>query len=224
MLAEQQHTTLGGFMRPSNLPALVSSSTRLHAVRGIGVLVAMACFAALFMPWAAHAAVRPVINDVPVFDAPIDGRGGMMNPYVSCTRYGVEPRARMVVTSHRTDKVRTFLWKGALPGMHHPRFAPGTYTVRTVAWCRGNRKVRSETVRIHEKTNRGTISRMEFNKVRRGMTRERVARIVGNNGRDPFSYSGRTTWTYDNMAYWAWSIITYRNGRVIEKYWDTDHD
>lgn len=176
------------------------------------------------VPGPAYAGVRPIIESAPVHDAPAGGRGGIMNAYVSCSRYMTEPRARMVITSARTGDARTFRWVGALPGMHFPRFAPGRYTVRTTAWCRGNRDVRTQTVRIREKTPRGTVSRSEFDRVRRGMTRSQVRAVIGNDGRDPFTYRGQTTRTYDMMAFWCWSIISYRDGRVVSKAWNTPHD
>jgi hypothetical protein len=26
------------------------------------------------------------------------------------------------------------------------------------------------------------------------------------------------------MPFWAWAMVTYRDGRVVEKNWDVDHD
>ena len=70
----------------------------------------------------------------------------------------------------------------------------------------------------------GTVSRAEWQRIKRGMTRAEVAAIVGSDGRDPFRYAGRVTVTYDLMAFWKWSLIEYRGGRVTAKYWNVGHD
>jgi hypothetical protein len=56
------------------------------------------------------------------------------------------------------------------------------------------------------------------------MTRAQVAEIVGSDGRDPFRYAGKVSITYDLMAFWQWSIIEYRGGRVVAKHWNVGHD
>ncbi len=56
------------------------------------------------------------------------------------------------------------------------------------------------------------------------MTYEEVTALVGMPGRDPSTYRDTTSITYDNMAFWAWSIIEYRNDRVRAKYWKVGHD
>lgn len=172
----------------------------------------------------ASAAVVPQIQQSQAFDAPVGGKGGIMSPYVSCSNYRIEPRVRWTVTRLATGRSRTYRWTGALPGMHFPRVAVGRYRVRTVATCRGTSARKVDTVRVREKTYNGTVSRSEFRRVTRGMTRAQVAEIIGNDGRDPFRYNGVTTRTYDMMAFWSWSIIRYRDGRVVDKFWDVGHD
>jgi hypothetical protein len=172
----------------------------------------------------AYAAVRPAIEKPDAVDAPAGGRGGVMNPFVSCTGYRVDPRVRWTLTSVGTGVAHTYTWTGAYPGMYFPRVRPGTYRSHTIAWCRGTRLVRDHTVRVGEKDAATTISRSEFDAVRRGMTRTEVSRVVGFDGRDCTRWSGRTTCTYDMMAFWAWSLITYRDGLVVDKAWDVGHD
>jgi hypothetical protein len=169
-------------------------------------------------------AAGPRINDVLAFDAPIGGKGGFQNTFVSCANYRVEPRAVMEVRNPATGWKRTFRWTGALPGLFFPRVATGTYEARTTVRCAGVRRVRKEKFAIREKTLEGTMSRAEFDAIVRGMSRADVATIVGNSGRDPFTYGGSTQVTYDNMPFWAWSTISYRNDRVVEKAWQVAHD
>jgi hypothetical protein len=56
------------------------------------------------------------------------------------------------------------------------------------------------------------------------MTRARVSRTVGYDGRYAGTYAGKTTRIYDMMAFWRWAEITYRDGRVVGKMWDVPHD
>ncbi len=169
-------------------------------------------------------APRPIIPDAPVVDAPIGERGGIMTPYTSCSSYRVEPVTRTVMTSLDTRWRRVFEWKGALPAAGFPRVAVGDYKIRTVARCRSTKRVRTELVTVKQKTHRRTMSRAEFNRVQRGMTRAQVAQVVGFGGAAAGSYGGRTLRRYDNMAFWAWSVIEFRRGRVDAKYFDVDHD
>ena len=169
-------------------------------------------------------AAGPTISDVPAFDAPIGRRGGFENTYVACADYRLEPRAVMEVRNPATGWERTFRWTGALPGLFFPRVETGTYKARTTVRCGRVQRVRRETFVIREKTLAGTMSRDEFDAIERGMSRAEVAEIVGNPGRDPFTYDGTTQVTYDNMRFWAWSSISYRNDRLVEKMWQVAHD
>lgn len=166
----------------------------------------------------------PTISDVPAIDAPIGRKGGMQNTFVSCAGGRAEPRAVMKIRNPETGWKKTFRWTGALPGLYSPRVEVGTYRVTTKAWCAGVRRVRREKVVIAEKTLDGTMSREEFEAIDEGMSRDQVAEIIGNPGRDAYTYAGSTQVTYDNMRFWAWSIIKYRNDRVVAKYWQVGHD
>ena len=172
----------------------------------------------------AQAGPRPVIHDAQAFRAPVDGRGGIESPYVSCTNYRVEPRVRWVLENTATGSTHTYRWKGALPGVYFPRVRVGTYRSTTTAWCRSNRATRTQSVRVTEKTLQNTISRPEFRRIKRGMSRDRVRHIVGYPGVDAGTYAGETTRNYDMMAFWRWASITYRDGHVVRKAWDVEHD
>jgi hypothetical protein len=170
------------------------------------------------------AAPRPEISDAQVVHAPIGEKGGIMTPWVSCSTR-VEPKARTVMTSLDTDWRRVFEWKGTIPAAGFPRAAVGDYKIRTVARCSGNKKVRTEYVTVEEKTRQRTISRAEFRQIERGMTRVEVREIVGYGGTAAgTSWQGQRLRTYDMMAFWAWVLIEYRDGRVASKTWDIDHD
>lgn len=168
--------------------------------------------------------VRPRIPKPQAFDAPTGGKGGISNPVANCTDYRVEPRTKWTLTSLATGRSRTYSWRGAYPGMYFPRVEPGEYRSKTSVKCRAQSLTRTHFVHVGEKTAAETVSRTEWRQIRRGMTRARVANIVGTDGRDPFSYAGKTIFTYDMMPFWRWSLVTYRNGRVVSKTWNVGHD
>jgi hypothetical protein len=168
--------------------------------------------------------VRPRIPAPAAFDAPTGGKGGISNPVASCTNYRVEPRTTWTLTSVASGWSKSWSWRGTLPGMYFPRVEPGDYRSKTTVRCRTQSKTRTHRVHVDEKTSAETVSRAEWRQIRRGMTRARVANTVGNPGRDPFRYGGKTVLTYDMMPFWRWSLVTYRDGRVVSKSWNVGHD
>jgi len=146
------------------------------------------------------------------------------NPVAWCSGHRVEPRVRWTLRNPEGHYSRTFRWRGVLPGIAFPRVEVGTYTSRTVARCGGRKKVRIETVTVKQKTPRTTISRTEFRRIRRGMTPAQVRDVVGYRGRAAGRFAGERRRTYDMMRFWRWALITYRNGEVHSKHWDTAHD
>lgn len=164
------------------------------------------------------------ITGAQAFHAAIDKRGGVMSPLVTCDSDEVEPTTRWTLWNTKTGWARTWEWSGSLPGMHFPRVEVGRYKSRTIATCDDVTIASTHELRMKEKTRGGTVSKREWRKIRQGMTRAKVAAIVGNNGRDATRWNGRTTVTYDMMPFWRWSQIDYRNGRVVAKYWDVAHD
>lgn len=200
------------------------SAAAAVAVAALALATAAPVGAAQATGQAASATVRVTISNPAVFDAPIGEKGGISNPVASCTNYRVEPRTKWTLTNTDTGWTRTYRWTGALPGMYFPRVPVGTYESTTTGKCRKVEKTRVQTVTVKEKTLDGTVSRGEWVQIRRGMTRAQVADIVGNAGRDPFRWDGKLTVTYDMMRFWRWSLISYRDGRVVEKLWNVAHD
>lgn len=181
--------------------------------------------AVLLLPPAVASAPRPVrISPAIVFDAPTGGKGGITNAVVWCRNYRVEARTTMTIINLDTGWRRTHRWRGSLPGYWFPRVVVGHYKVKTVGRCGAHVASRVQRLRITEKTAGTTISREEFDTIRRGMSRAEVRAIVGNDGRDPYTYRRRTTRIYDMMPFWRWSNVTYRDGLVVGKYWNVAHD
>jgi len=195
------------------------------------VVVAALAAALTFPVGVASADVAPAersrvtvrIGTTPAFDAPIGRKGGVENPVALCSDYS-DPKSEWTLTNTETGWSRTYEWVGSLPGMYFPRVPVGEYLSESSATCRRVTRTRSEVVTVEEKTLEGTVSRAEWDQIRRGMTRVEVADIVGSNGRDPFRWDGRLGVTYDMMPFWRWSLINYRNGRVVEKHWNVGHD
>lgn len=166
----------------------------------------------------------PQIYDAAAFDAPINEKGGIMNPVPYCSNYHTEPRARWVLTNTETGYSRTFKWRGSYPGLYFPRVKVGRYRSTTVAWC-GTDKARAvQTVEVGQKTYKTTVSKAEWRRIKVGMTPQRVRQIVGYGGVASPGYAGERSRTYDMMAFWRWSIVVYKNGKVTKKYWDVGHD
>ncbi len=170
------------------------------------------------------AAAPPTIYDARAFDAPQDEKGGVLSPSTMCDDYRVTPRNKMVLENLQTGSRKAVRWRGSGPGYRFPRVKVGRYEVRTTVNCRGQRAAKTQRVRIEQKTAKSTVSLAEWRQVERGMTRAQVRRIIGNGGRDPFTYRGRTSWLYDMMPFWRWSILTYRDGRVVKRFWNVGHD
>jgi hypothetical protein len=196
----------------------------MQSLRHIALAVAMAAllFAGATAP--AHAATAPHIGPALPFGAPTAQKGGIENPVAYCDSNNVEPRTRWVLTNPDTGYSRTFTWHGALPGIAFPRVAVGTYTSRTTAWCGRHQAVRTQTVLVKQKTARTTISRAEFRSIHRGMTAAKVGDIVGYRGTPAGHWAGKSFRVYDMMAFWRWTQIVYRDGRVVAKYRDVEHD
>lgn len=197
------------------------------AVLAVGAVVGLVSAAVLVsVPAAASPAekARTTISKPSAFDAPIGRRGGIMNPLVICSNANVEPRVKWTLTNLGTGRSQVFRWRGALPGVHFPRVSVGSYRSVTSATCRGNTTKRTNIAHVEEKTRARTVSRAEFRRVHRGMTRGQVAEAVGFRPSDCSRFGNAVTCQYDMMAFWSWSIVEFRNGRVHQKFWNVGHD
>jgi hypothetical protein len=170
----------------------------------------------------ALAAAKPQIDDTRVERAPIGKKGGLMNPVVWCPS-GAEPRVRTVVEGVTNDFHDVWRYRGTLPGLFFPRVRVGRYQLSTTARCQRKVAKRVEVVRVKEKTARTTMSRAEFRRIKRGMTRAQVRRIVGYDGHGS-RYGAWMYRTYDMMPFWRYSNVEFRHGRVVRKSWNVDHD
>jgi len=104
------------------------------------------------------------------------------------------------------------------------RYPVGRYRVTTTATCGTHHATNRSTVRIGQKTAATTISRTEFRRLRRGMTRAQVTRIVGSQGPTYQEGNGRTSTSFDLMPFWRFTFLGFRDGRLVSKWWDVAHD
>lgn len=170
----------------------------------------------------AQARDRAQISETRVERAPIGQKGGLMNPVAWC-RSGARPRVRTVVTGLDNRFRRVWRYRGSYPGMYFPRVAVGRYRLTTRASCHRARARRVEVATVRRKTLRTTISPREFRRIKSGMSRDRVRRIVGYDGSG--TRLGRQMWrSYDMMKFWAYTSVEFRRGRVVSKSWNVDHD
>lgn len=202
----------------------MAAPARMLAALIVFAVVALILAATPVVPAQAATTATPDISTPAAFGAPTKARGGIMNPYVWCSNYSVEPRVKWVLTNNDSGYSRTFTWKGALPGLYFPRVKVGTYRSTTTAWCKDNKARRVSTVTVWQKTAKNTMSKPEFRRIKKGMTPDQVRRIVGYSGSDSGSYNGEKMRAYDIMPFWRWTIVVYKNGKVIRKDWNVDHD
>ena len=176
----------------------------------------------LMPSYPAQAADGPQIGDTRVERAPTGQKGGLMNPVVWCPS-GADPRVRTVVTSLTNDFHDVWKYRGTLPGLYFPRVAVGRYQLTTKARCGGKSASRVEVVKVKEKSAVTTMSLGEFRKIKRGMTRAKVEKIVGYDGYGS-RYGAWMSRTYDLMPFWRYAGVEFRNGHVVRKTWNFDHD
>lgn len=156
--------------------------------------------------------------------APEGRKGGLMTPGVWCSNPSVNPRTRVVIESLGTGETWRYRWRGVLPGYGFPRVDLGQYEVRTRGTCGQRTRNWTETLRVREKTVERTVSRPEWRRIRRGMSTDRVAKIIGYDGKFAGRWRGKRMRQYDMMPFWRWSIVEYRDGRVVSKHWNVGHD
>ena len=155
--------------------------------------------------------------------APIGQKGGIALGGAACADWRVQPRMRAVVLNLSTGTRTVHRWHYAGPGPL-PRYTVGRYRVTLSATCGTHRSRKTETVRIRQKTAATTVSRAEFKRIHRGMTEAQVAQIVGYHGLAGRPHGGISSHQYDNMRFWRFSFVDFRDGRVVSKYWDLPHD
>lgn len=170
----------------------------------------------------AGAAGGPQIGDTRVERAPIGQKGGLMNPVVWCPS-GANPRVRTVVEGITNDFNEVWKYRGSLPGLYFPRVEVGRYRLTTQASCRLRSAKRIEVVIVREKTARTTVSRAEFRRIKHGMTRAKVEKIVGYDGHGS-RYGAQMYRTYDMMPFWRYAGVELRHGHVVRKSWNFSHD
>ncbi len=165
----------------------------------------------------AQDAVHPVIHRGSVYGALPGAKGGIGSPYVYCSDEETSPVVTWRVTNLRTDDVIRKHWTGG--AYYMLRVPAGRYVGETTARCGESTDTRTDAILVREKSDATTISRAEFDRIRKGMTESRVADIVGYRGDLIGTFDGTTYRTYEKMPFAQWCQIQYRDGRVTVKEW-----
>ena len=165
----------------------------------------------------------PTFDRAWAIDAPLGARGGIEMPFGSCANWNLYPQMSVVIERLGTDIRYTHRWRQDGPNMWLPRVPVGRYLVTTQATC-GTSAVatRVESVQVMQKTARTTMSRREFNRIKRGMTVRRVQHILGYAARG--RYRPNASYTIDNMGFWCFAIVGFKHGRLSYKWWNVAHD
>lgn len=156
--------------------------------------------------------------DVTPYGAPPDAKGGIGGPQVDCAD-GSEAVVDWTLTNVATDEAKDFHFVGYdVPFLRVP---VAHYRSRTVASCGDVTESRTERVVVWQKNARNTISQAEFNRLRKGMTRAEVARIVGYPGQAGPSYPRYDVQVYDHLEFAAQAQIDFRNDKAVHLFWLT---
>jgi hypothetical protein len=171
----------------------------------------------------ASAAPMPKIYDIYADRAATKAsKGGFDVPYTESS-YGWGNDGPRVTSTVYTTKNRFVTKKtnptGSLPGRGEIRLMPGTYKVRTEA-VEGDRKaVRWQTITIKVKTDRATLSRGEYKRIKKGMTKAKVRKIAGS------KLKLNNDWLIERTDYRGYALIEWtKGGRVKYKVWSPGHD
>ena len=97
------------------------------------------------------------------------------------------------------------------------RVKAGTYTVKTTVKCGSQSKTFTEKVKVERKTDRNTISRSEYNRIKDGMTLAKVKKIVGTKGELLFEDAGMSERYFEGVGYGDLAVVAFEDGRVVEK-------
>lgn len=101
-----------------------------------------------------------------------------MEAFVTCPN-NTHPHVRAVAKGLDSDFRVVWKYRSDVWGWYWTRVDTGRYKVTTTARCGSKKSQRVEVVDVKRKTSKTTISRQEFRRIKRGMTRSRIRKIVG---------------------------------------------
>ena len=192
--------------------------TRILATSIATACLGLAIGAAVTPPTEAAGVSKPKIETVYPEKAPSkSGKGGFALPFVESS-YGwdydgiratttVYTTKNQYVTS-RTNNEPELSYTGEI------RLKPGTYKVKTVAVERSRSATRWQTITIKVKTDSSTISKGEYKRIKKGMTKKQVKKIAGSKV-PTRSYEMIERSDYRQYANLVWT----KGGRVKSKSW-----
>lgn len=158
----------------------------------------------------AQAAESPVIGGFGIEYAPKGKNGKILLPWMWCEGSGSN---KATMTNTKTGKVINRTWSF---GMSHVSVPAGTYRVTIRATCNGAASSYTATRTIKRESDKNTVTKAEFKKIKKGMRLKKVQKIVGNKGLDFGS-----TRLLDRRGDFGWAELTIERGKVVDKWWDT---
>jgi hypothetical protein len=163
-------------------------------------------------PPAAAAAPTPYIGGFGIEYAPKHRNGAVVLPWMGCPS-GAGSNVATVVST-KTNKTMHRSW---MNGMSFVSLPPGTYRVSIRSSCDGASSSYTGTRTIKRETDKNTITKSEFKRIKKGMSLKKVKKIVGNTGLDFGS-----THLLDHRANFGWAELQIRKGKVTSKWWHAE--
>jgi len=159
----------------------------------------------------ATAAEPPRIGGFGIEYAPKHKNGAVVLPWMGCDGPGTNVAS---VLNTKTNQSIRRTWKF---GMSYVAVPPGTYRVSIKATCNGASSSYTGTRTIKRETDKNTVSRAEFKRIKKGMTLRQVKKIVGNNGLGFGSIR-----LLDHRGNFGWAELSTRKGKIAGKWWHAE--
>lgn len=160
------------------------------------------------LPATAAAAEPPYIGGFGIEYAPKHENGAIVLPWMGCDGPGTNVATVVDITTKKSIR-RT--WQN---GMSYVAVPPGTYRVSIKATCNGASSSYTGTRTVKRETDKNTISKAEFKRIKKGMSLGKVKKIVGNSGLGFGSIR-----LLDQRGNFAWAEISMKKGKVAGKWW-----
>jgi len=162
-------------------------------------------------PSAAAAEPKPHIGGFGIEYAPKHRNGAVVLPWMGCQGSGSNV-ATIVNTKTKKTIHRSWMF-----GMSYVSVPPGTYRVTIKATCNGASSSYTGTRTVKRETDKNTITKSEFKRIKKGMSLNKVKTIVGNKG-----LAFGSTHLLDHRGSFGWAELSIKNGKVAGKWWHAE--
>ena len=186
----------------------------MYAKLVVGLTIALSLLVAGLAaspPSAAAAEPKPYIGGFGVEYAPKHRNGAVVLPWMGCQGSGSNVAT---IVNTKTNKTIHRSW---MFGMSYVSVPPGTYRVTIKATCNGASSSYTGTRTVKRETDKNTITKSEFKRIKKGMSLKKVERIVGNKG-----LAFGSTRLLDHRGNFGWAELWIKNGKVAGKWWHAE--